>query len=596
MTNPTRIEKLVELLPTLYFRDPVLRRLLEAVAGRLAATQQAVREVMNAHWVARADQASPGTPQPPVDLPRLAALIPLVPFPDEETGPQVSETVDGSNDGSYSEQGTELFRRRLELTVEALLEGAGTAPAILKMVAATMGWGPLVGTFTEWSARWTPEEPVFEAQAMGAPGPIVLREMPLATATTPVSHMVKSGSRWVESNDSPLVVEPQVRLRALDRPVLNPTLVNLDVEVAITTLVTLERGMTLHLEGQRDGTLRGKLGGSPNTRDVSNRIRVEASGLRLDQEGATAYLRGGSATSAATLTLSNGQRALHLIARGEGAWAHGIQVASMADNSEAVALSYDPALAVGGTPRPPAGIYPKTLTLDQLLAGESRLVTARTLTFTIPEGTSHWLYFDHQGEGIFNQSIWNHTGFAAAAPEGTAPPARAPWDYATFDAAVYSPEAPRVFRFDQPDHSLYDEAVFSEFPEQVEIHLTWQRGQRATLLIDVPVANAREGQRLALLPQQLRKVKAAGVKILLSRPRIREGQPLGEKPPVVWARLREHQGLGEAARLRERGGEAQPLGERVAGVYDNSHADHTHFGAAVEGAFERGHWNRVEFV
>src|SRR5918999_4208582 len=88
----------------------------------------------------------------------------------------------------------------------------------------------------------------------------------------------------------------------------------------------IEQEVILRLEGQPDGTLRATLferplpNGEVISTDVSDRIRVRTSALRVDQEGESAFLRGGTDEQAATLVISDGRRAVRLQARSEGIW------------------------------------------------------------------------------------------------------------------------------------------------------------------------------------------------------------------------------------------------------------------------------------
>ena len=102
----------------------------------------------------------------------------------------------------------------------------------------------------------------------------------------------------------------------------------------------------------------------------------------------------------------------------------------------------------------------------------------------------------------------------------------------------------------------------------VEVQLGWQERQRATIRIDVPLAGPRDLQRLAFLPEMIRKVKAAGIKVILA-PRFMEAQPLGERPPVVRMRGMEAQLLGELSPLRAGLSDSQLVGERVIFVIVN---------------------------
>jgi hypothetical protein len=489
------------------------------------------------------------------------------------------------------------------LTIEAYLEGAGTTSAILKMVAATMGWGRLQGTFTDWSAHWTPNDPIFEAMAAGAPGPIRLRELPLRPAVSPIPRRVKAGARWTETNRSAVVAQPMIQFKALDQPVVIPTLVSLDAHVAIATYVALEtiklegeevieQEVTLRLEGQLDGTLRGTLierrlpAGETIITDVTDRIRIQTSGLRIDREGESAFLQGGSDDTAAELVISDGRRAIHLKARSEGLWGNAILVAHAAEDDSsdpAVALTYDPALALGNTPSSPEATYQETLTLSQLIAGASALVTGRDFTFTIPEGESNWLYFDHVGWTIFDVTQWDRNVFDAPFSDEEDPelifadfPPKGVYDYVDFNQAIFPQEIFRAFRFDQPG-SNYNEAFFNDDPEQVEILLGWQEGQRATIRIDVPLESNRDHQRLAFLPEMLRKIKAAGIKVILV-PRFLEHQSLGDSLPRVRLHRGELQPLGESMRLRVGLTELQTLNDGVVGIFDQDHWNTANFG------------------
>jgi hypothetical protein len=458
MALPTRAAQIVDTLPTLYFQDSVARRVIDALASRLAVGQLDLQEVMNAHWVDTADDPLTASQQRPVDLARIAALVPLPPFPDEEAARLQPETVLidsntvvlGPRDGPLSvgdlvlgqrlfvggtrrpdgallaqrvsvaalvdsfdavlsgrvavvtpanavdpvarvilltgRSGSDMFRQRLKLTVEAFLEGAGTAPAILKMTAATMGWGRLRGTFADWSAAWTPTDPVFEALAEGASAPIRLRELPLRLATTPIPHRVKAGGGWLETSTSRVVAEPSIQFRALDQPIVIPTLINLDSHVAIATLVVMEtikivagetvtQDVQLRIQAQADGSLRGMLferrlpSGAVVETDVTDRIRVSTSGLRIDQPEAAASLSGGTDDRPATLVISNGQRAIRLTARGEGIWANGVRVSRGTDaliefiTTQRDRWSYARRECLCGD-----------ASLDDVLAGQSRLV------------------------------------------------------------------------------------------------------------------------------------------------------------------------------------------------------------------------------
>jgi hypothetical protein len=677
MPLPRRAAQIVDTLPTLYFQDAVSRRVIDALASRLAVGQLDLLEVMNSHWVDTADDPLTASQQRPVDLARIAALVPLAPFPDEEAARLQPDTVlidastvmvgprDGplsaadlvvgqrlfvggtrTPDGSLLAQrvsvvdladpfdavvsgrvsevtpatvvdptarlvlltgrsGSDMFRQRLKLTVEAFLEGAGTAPAILKMTAATMGWGRLRGTFVDWSASWTRSDPVFEAVAEGAPAPIRLRELPLRLATTSIPHRVKAGGRWLETNTSTVVAEPSIQFRALDQPIVIPTLVNLDAHVAVAALVVMEtikivagetvtQEVELRIQAQPDGSLRGTLferplpSGAVVETDITDRIRVSTSGLRIDRPEASAFLSGGSDERPATLVISNGQRAIRLAARGEGIWANGVRVSR--GSTALIELRYDPALAIGGAPSPEANVFVESLSLDDVLAGRSRLVEARDISFTIPDGRSQWLYFDHVGWAVFDTTQWDRAVFDDPPPTPEDPgailsdyPAKGIYDYTLFAQTVFPQEFLRAFRFDGPG-STYDNAFFNDTPEQVEVLLGWLEGQRATIRLDVPLASVADRQRLAFLPDMVRRVKAAGIKVVLV-PRFPEAQSLGERGPSIGVRLPEAQPLGEnearAGGVRVR--ETQQLGSRVIGLFDNAEWNAAHFDTQGQG-------------
>jgi hypothetical protein len=677
MALPTRAAQIVDTLPTLYFQDAVTRRVIDALASRLAVGQLDLQEVMNAHWVDTADDPLTASQQRPVDLARIAALVPLAPFPDEEAARLLPDTIlidaqtvmvgprdgplgvadlvvgqrlfvggtrrpdgillaqrvavaapldpfDDVISGRVSEvtpatvvdpaarvvlltgrSGSDRFRQRLKLTVEAFLEGAGTAPAILKMTAATMGWGRLRGTFADWSAAWTPANPVFEAEAEGAPAPIRLLELPLRLATTPIPHRVKAGGRWLETNTSSVVAEPSIHFRALDQPIVIPTLVNLDSHVAIAALVVMEtvrivagetvtQDVELRIQAQADGSLRGTLferplpSGAVVETDVTDRIRISTSGLRIDQPAAAAFLSGGADDRPATLVISNGQRAIRLTARGEGIWANGVRVSR--GTTALIELRYDPALAIGGVASPEANVYVESLSLDDLLAGRSRLVEGHDISFTIPDGQSQWLYFDHVGWAVFDSTQWDRAVFddPPPTPEDSGAilsdyPAKGIYDYTLFSQTVFPQEFLRAFRFDGPG-STYDNAFFNDTPEQVEVLLGWLEGQRATIRLDVPLASVADRQRLAFLPDMVRRVKAAGIKVVLV-PRFPETQSLGERGPSIGVRVPEAQPLGEnearAGGVRVR--ETQQLGSRVIGLFDNTEWNAAHFDTQGQG-------------
>ncbi len=672
MPTPTRTPQIIDTLPTVYFQDPVMRRVVDAVAGRLAVAQGDLEEVLHAHWVDTAD-VSP-TPVPverPIDLTAIAALVPLTPFADEDDARRIPETllVDAATifdgppgdpltfdrllvgqqviaggtrepNGAVRVQrlavgrplpagftlvvqgliagltppsavdpsgsvlvlagrtGAEMFRQRLKLTTGVFLDGVGTAPAVLKMAAATMGWGRLLGTFSDWSADWSPDQPVFRAVAEGAPGPIRLRELPLQAATTPTPQRVKSGARWIETGGSSFIVEPTIQITALDLPVLAPTIVSLDTQVAIETLVTLEtikhqgettvrQEVSLQIRGQPDGKLRGTLlerqlpGGEVAQTDVSDRIRVRSPGLRVDAPGPISALSGGDDGRFATLVVSDGRRAVRLTARADGIWGNAIRVGHASGSS--LQLRFEPNLALGQEPTEEGG-YVETATLDELLSGQSRLVTAEDFTFTIPSGPSRWLYFDHAGPAAFDTTQFDLTVFDAPAPgddvdEAFASfPAKGAYDYASFERSLFPQEFLRAFRFDQST-SRFDQASYNETPEQVEVLLGWQEGQRATIRLDVPLQTPSERARLAVLPEMLRQVKPAGVKVVLGQP-LQDLQPLGEAQPHVRPLMSEQITPGETVRLRLAvalsEGPPQPA-DTIVGTMNSSFWNHAQF-------------------
>jgi hypothetical protein len=198
-------------------------------------------------------------------------------------------------------------------------------------------------------------------------------------------------------------------------------------------------------------------------------------------------------------------------------------------------LRFDPPLAVGAPPSPT--VYVETMTLDDLLAGNSRLVTAEDFTFRIPEGQSNWLYFDHAAPAMFDLTQWDLTAFDAPDEGGGGNldaafadfPAKGAYDYAGFDRGIFPQEFLRAFRFDQPT-SRFDEAAYNETPEQVEVLVGWQEGQRSTIRVDVPLAAEADRARVARVPEMIRQVKPAGVKVILGQ-RLSDTQSLGESAP-----------------------------------------------------------------
>jgi hypothetical protein len=662
---PTRAPNILDTLPTLYYQDPVTRRVVDTVAGRLAVAQADLEQVLHAHWVDTADASpTPAAVERPLDLTAIAALVPLTPLPDEEAARRTPERLrvdaatifDGppgdpltferllvgqevvaggsrADDGSVLVQrlavgrplpagfsvvvqgliaglippsavdpvgtlhllagrsGAEMFRQRLKLTTAVFLDGVGTAPAVLKMAAATMGWGQLLGTIADWSAEWSPQDPVFRALAEGAPGAIRLRELPLQAATTPTAQRVKSGARWTETGGSSFIVQPTIQITALDLPVFTPTIVSLDTQAAIEALVTLDtiklegealirQEVTLKIRGEPDGTLSGELlerrlpSGEVTVTDISDRIRVRSPGLRVDAPGPGAVLSGGADGRPATLVVSDGHRAVRLSARADGIWGNAIRVGHASGST--LELRFDPNLAIGQETSEEAG-YLETATLDELLEGASRLVTAEDFTFTIPEGPSRWLYFDHAGPAAFDTTQWDLTVFDAPEESDNLDnvfaifPAKGTYDYASFEQSIFPQEFLRAFRWDQAA-SRFDEAAYNETSEQVEVLLGWQEGQRATIRLDVPLQTASERARLAVLPEMLRQVKPAGVKVILGQP-LQDLQPLGEVQPRVHPLMSEQIDPGEAVRLRlavKRTESPPPIADHIIGTMNSS--------------------------
>jgi hypothetical protein len=683
VVQPNRTNDIISLLPVFYGQDPLVRRLVDGVAGRLAQAQIDLQETMSAHWVDAADRGSLGVRAPITDLARIASMVPLVPFADENAthpvlrmvivdpaatlrgpagasltfadlrrGQRVALAGQARADGTFvvadlalagvppivgpfdrlrgvilattaptgaapdatltiwaGDDASDTFRRRLKLTVEAFLEGSGTAPALLKILVATMGWGELRGSFADWSAQWTPANPVFTANADGAAQPIQLREFPLERAVTPVIQQVKAGARWIVQSDSAFVVSPVVELRALDLPVLIPTLVNLDTKVSIAVAVAMETtqlvdGMptkfdvSISIEGQPDGTIRATLIESPSgtqavqSRDVTDRLLVTANALRVDQPGAAAFFAGGADGAAAQLVLSDGRRAVSLTAIGDGIWGNGVQVAFGSVEPDPhggtrvrLRLRYDPGASVGEPAADPGQLYEENLTLAELVAGNSRLVSAADFTLGIPRGTSHWQYLDHFSAAIFDLATWDSAAFDE--PDTTTDdletlletyPTKGSYDFAHFDAAVYPQEVIGAFRFDSPP-SKYDAAFFSETGNQVEVSMSWREAQPCTIELDFPVSSPLDFARLGPLPQMLGTVKAAGIKLVLTPlSAVAEHQPLGDSTPVVMPHGVEAATPGEVSRAGVRMPEQQQLGERILGHFD------------------RERWNEVQYA
>jgi hypothetical protein len=683
VVQPNRTNEIISLLPAFYGQDPLVRRLVDSVAGRLAQVQIDLQEAMSAHWVDAADRGSLGARAPISDLARIASMVPLVSFTDESATHPVLRTVivdpaatlrapAGASltfadlrrgqraalagqvraDGIFvvtdlalagvapiagpfdrlngvilattaptgadpdatltiwaGDDASDTFRRRLKLTVEAFLEGSGTAPALLKILVATMGWGELLGSFEDWSAQWTRDNPVFIASAAGAAQPIRLREFPLKRAVTPVIQQVKAGARWTVQNDSAFVVAPVVQLTALDLPVLIPTLVNLDTLVSIAVAVAMETTrlvdgvptrfeVGIGIEGQPDGTLRATLTETPTgtqavqSRDVTDRLIVTASALRVDRAGADAFLIGGAEGAAAQLVVSDGRRAVSLTARGDGIWGNGVQVAfgsaepdPQGGTRTRLRLRYDPGVAVGEPAADPSQLYEEDLTLADLVAAKSRLVSAADFTLGIPRGTSRWQYLDHFSAAIFDVVTWDSAAFDA--PDTTTNdletllatyPIKGSYDFAHFDAALYPQEVVGAFRYDSPA-SKYDAAFFSETGNQVEIRMGWREAQACTIELDFPVSSPLDFARVAPLPQMLGTVKGAGIKLVLTpQSAVLEHQPLDDPMPVVMPHGVEAATPGEVIRAGVRMSEQPVLGERILGHFD------------------RERWNEVQYA
>lgn len=671
MVQPNRTDAIIELLPSLYYRHPLVRRLVEAHASRLAQWQIDADEVLKARWIDTADRAPLGERSFIFDLARIGALVPLPPFADEEETQPVRETARLTEDATLTgpsgqpltlddlvpgqrvylggaraadgvlvatalstqalpvddfdnviravvlavtpatslvpqaraevlvgDVGADLYRQRMKLTVEAFLEGSGTAPAILKMVAATMGWGRLIGNFDDWRADWTTANPVFMALAEGAPTEIHLRERPLRRATSPIARRIKAGARWIERAESLIVVRPSIRIRALDLPIIIPTVINLDEGISIAAVIAMETvklveeqevrlDIVLDIEVGADGVLQGRLierplpSGPVTIRDVSDSLLVRADAFRVDQPGAGTLLQGGADGKVAWLIISDGRRVLRLRARGDGIFGNAIGVAHKGDivpdgatePQLGVRLTYDPALAVGGVPS--ESPYEEVLSLGQLVAGASRLVGAEDLTFSIPQGESRWQYVDHAAWAVFDVSQWDGSVFDPPDLEVDdletlldSYPVKGIYGYARWDNAIYPREALAAFRFNGPN-SAYDRALFNDTAEQVEVELGWFEAQMATIRIDVPLTRDRDFARLAALPGMMNKVKASGIKVVLApHSTVREPQPLADALPRVRARTTETQVLNDSvARLGVGLSEAQPLATRILGHF-----------------------------
>jgi hypothetical protein len=114
---PTKTERILALLPRTFRAHPrptALHALAEAFGGELLRAENALAEVMQAHWVDHADRGADGVD----DLRRMAALYGLAPRP----APMPEETV-------------EEFRQRLKRHVRTFLEGTATVRGVLRVTA-----------------------------------------------------------------------------------------------------------------------------------------------------------------------------------------------------------------------------------------------------------------------------------------------------------------------------------------------------------------------------------------------------------------------------------------------------------------------------
>lgn len=118
---PTAIERILNLLPHTFRARPrptALHALADAYGGQLLAAENALAEVLRAHWVDHADKDAAEID----DLARIAALYGLTPRGD----PFPEETV-------------EEFREHLKRYVRTFLEGTSTVRGVLRVSAETLG-------------------------------------------------------------------------------------------------------------------------------------------------------------------------------------------------------------------------------------------------------------------------------------------------------------------------------------------------------------------------------------------------------------------------------------------------------------------------
>ncbi|MFL5542114.1 MAG: hypothetical protein ACJ8J0_24220 [Longimicrobiaceae bacterium] len=114
---PTKTERILALLPRTFRAHPrptALHALAEAFGGELLRAENALAEVMQAHWVDHADRGADAVD----DLRRMAALYGLATRP----APMPEETV-------------EEFRQRLRRHVRTFMDGTATVRGVLRVAA-----------------------------------------------------------------------------------------------------------------------------------------------------------------------------------------------------------------------------------------------------------------------------------------------------------------------------------------------------------------------------------------------------------------------------------------------------------------------------
>jgi hypothetical protein len=118
---PTPIERILDLLPHTFRARPrptALHALADAYGGELLAAENALAEVLRAHWVDHADRDAAEID----DLARIAALYGLTP-----------------RDDPFPEETVEEFREHLKRYVRTFLEGTSTVRGVLRVSAETLG-------------------------------------------------------------------------------------------------------------------------------------------------------------------------------------------------------------------------------------------------------------------------------------------------------------------------------------------------------------------------------------------------------------------------------------------------------------------------